>query len=169
MSSNIFVIFLTVNNHVDTSAYLQQSLLEAYWILNHKHCKNKHGIPTESGVINNNKGIIQQYNKSYILSTFEKIEIVALSKRRFNKLSNDTKFINIEVIQVLQTWPARWPFCCTGSHVIKWKKHVNNITKIIWKPKYEQLGNSVKSSTKAKMTKTLISYIFGQISGSNVT
>ena len=30
-----------------------------------------------------------QYNKRYILSTFEKIEIFALSNIRFNKLSND--------------------------------------------------------------------------------
>ena len=36
---------------------------------------------------------VTQYNKRYILSTFENIEIVALSKRRFNKLSNDTKFV----------------------------------------------------------------------------
>ena len=48
-----------------------------------------------------------QYNKRYILSTFEKIEICALSNKRFNKLSGDTKFIKIEVIplkiQVLQS------------------------------------------------------------------
>ena len=82
---------------------------------------------------------VTQYNKRYILSTFEKIEIFALSNRRFNKLSNDTKFIKIEVmllkIQVLQSvnyllfytlfcllsqnnvWPTRCPFCCTGSHI----------------------------------------------------
>ena len=50
---------------------------------------------------------VTQYNKRFILSTFEKIEIVALSNRRFNKLSNDTKFVKIEVIllkiQVLQS------------------------------------------------------------------
>ena len=39
-----------------------------------------------------------QYNKRYILSTFEKIEIFALSNRSFNKLSNDTKFVKIKVI-----------------------------------------------------------------------
>ena len=39
-----------------------------------------------------------KYNKMYILSTFEKIEMFALSNRGFNKLSNDTKFIKIEVI-----------------------------------------------------------------------
>ena len=41
----------------------------------------------------------------YILSTFDNIEIFALSNR-FNKLSSDTKFVKIEVIllkiQVLQ-------------------------------------------------------------------
>ena len=41
---------------------------------------------------------VTQYNKGYYLSTFEKIEIFALSYRRFNKLSSDTKFIKIEVI-----------------------------------------------------------------------
>ena len=50
---------------------------------------------------------VTQYNKRYILSTFEKIEMFALSYRRFNKLSNDTKVIKIEVIllkiQVLQS------------------------------------------------------------------
>ena len=50
---------------------------------------------------------VTQYNKRYILSTYENIEIFAISNRRFNKLSNDTKFINIEVIllkiQVLQS------------------------------------------------------------------
>ena len=43
----------------------------------------------------------------YILSSFENIELFALSKRRFNKLSNDTKFVNIDVIllkvQLLQS------------------------------------------------------------------
>ena len=50
---------------------------------------------------------VTQCNKRYILSTFDKIEIFAFSNRRLNKLSNDTKFINIEVIllkmQVLQS------------------------------------------------------------------
>ena len=50
---------------------------------------------------------VTQYNKRYILSTFEKIEIFALSNWRFNKLSNDTKFVKIEVIllkiQLLQS------------------------------------------------------------------
>ena len=50
---------------------------------------------------------VTQHNKRYILSTFEKIEIFALSNIRFNKLSNDTKLIKIEVIllkiQVLQS------------------------------------------------------------------
>ena len=41
---------------------------------------------------------VTQYNKRYILSNFEKIEIFELSIRRFNKLSNDTKFVKIEVI-----------------------------------------------------------------------
>ena len=49
---------------------------------------------------------VTQYNKRDILSTFEKIEIFALSNRRFNKLSNDTKLVKIKVIllkiQVLQ-------------------------------------------------------------------
>ena len=41
---------------------------------------------------------VTQYNKRYILSTFEeKNEIFASSYRRCNKLSNDTKFIKIEV------------------------------------------------------------------------
>ena len=43
----------------------------------------------------------------YILSIFDKIEIFASYNRRFNKLSNDTRFIKIEVkvlkIQVLQS------------------------------------------------------------------
>ena len=42
--------------------------------------------------------IVTQYKKRYILSTFEKIEMFALSYRRSNKLSNDTKFIKFEVI-----------------------------------------------------------------------
>ena len=50
---------------------------------------------------------VTQYNKRCILSTFEKTEIFALSNRRFNKLSNDTKLVKIEVIllqvQVLQS------------------------------------------------------------------
>ena len=33
-----------------------------------------------------------------ILSTFEKIEIFALSNRRFDKLSSDSKFVKIEAI-----------------------------------------------------------------------
>ena len=41
---------------------------------------------------------VTQYQKRYILSTFEKNDIFALSNRRFNKLSNDTKFVKIEVI-----------------------------------------------------------------------
>ena len=41
---------------------------------------------------------VTQYNKRDIMSTFENIEILALSNRRFYKLSNDTKFIKIEVI-----------------------------------------------------------------------
>ena len=40
---------------------------------------------------------VTQYNKRD-MSTFENIEILALSNRRFYKLSNDTKFIKIEVI-----------------------------------------------------------------------
>ena len=45
-----------------------------------------------------------QYNKRYILSTFENIEIFALSNRRFNKFSNDIKLVKIILlkIQVLQ-------------------------------------------------------------------
>ena len=39
-----------------------------------------------------------QYNKRYILSIFENIDIFALPNRRFNKLSNDTKFAIIEVV-----------------------------------------------------------------------
>ena len=39
-----------------------------------------------------------KYNKRYILSTFDKIEISALSIRRFNKLSNDTKIVKFEVV-----------------------------------------------------------------------
>ena len=52
---------------------------------------------------------VTQYNKRYILSTFEEIENVALStsNRRFSKLSNDTKFMKIEVtllkVQLLQS------------------------------------------------------------------
>ena len=43
--------------------------------------------------------VIQYYNKMCILSTFEKKKrFFALSNRRFNNLSNDTKFIKIEVI-----------------------------------------------------------------------
>ena len=41
---------------------------------------------------------VTQYNKRDILSTFENIEIFALSNRRFNKLPHDTKFIKIEVV-----------------------------------------------------------------------
>ena len=37
-------------------------------------------------------------DQRFILSTFEQIEIFALPNRRFNKLSNDTKFVKIEVI-----------------------------------------------------------------------
>ena len=48
-----------------------------------------------------------QYNKRYILFVFDKIEILASSNMRFNKLSDDTKFVKIEVIllkiQVLQS------------------------------------------------------------------
>ena len=55
---------------------------------------------------------VTQYNKRYILSTFEKYEIFVLSNSRFNKLSNYTKFIKIEVIllkiQVLQK--CEFPF-----------------------------------------------------------
>ena len=40
---------------------------------------------------------VTQYNKRYILSTFYKIEMFALSNRIFNKLSNDTKFLKFEV------------------------------------------------------------------------
>ena len=50
---------------------------------------------------------VTQYNKRSILSRFEKIEIFAFSNRIFHKLSNDTKFVEIEVIllkvQVLQS------------------------------------------------------------------
>ena len=51
---------------------------------------------------------VTQYNKRYILSTFNnKNEIFTSSNRRFNKLSNDTKFVKIEVIllkvQLLQS------------------------------------------------------------------
>ena len=50
---------------------------------------------------------VTQYNKRYILSSFEKIEIFALSNRRFNKLSNDSKFIKIEVILLkIQVWQS---------------------------------------------------------------
>ena len=49
-----------------------------------------------------------QYNKRYILSAFEKIDIYSLSNRRFhNKLSNDTKIVKIKKIflkvQLLQS------------------------------------------------------------------
>ena len=37
-------------------------------------------------------------HKRDILSTFEQIEIFAFSNRRFKKLSNDTKFVKIEMI-----------------------------------------------------------------------
>ena len=50
---------------------------------------------------------VTQYIKRYILSTFETIEILAWSNRRFNKLYNDTKFVKTEVIllkvQLLQS------------------------------------------------------------------
>ena len=95
-----------------------------------------------------------QYNKRYILSTLEKIEIFALSNsnRRFKKLSNYTKLIKIEVIllkiKVYQvrisfyslyilhtvlfsiseyTWPTRCTFCCTGSHT-RSHLHVHTLT-----------------------------------------
>ena len=38
---------------------------------------------------------VTQYNKRDIMSTFENIEILALSNRRFYKLSNDTEFIHL--------------------------------------------------------------------------
>ena len=87
---------------------------------------------------------VTQYNKRYILSTFEKIEIFALSNRRLNKLSNDTQFIQIEVmilfentsftkceflsfslyfthcfVHYLRRKPGRQdvPFVSTGSHI----------------------------------------------------
>ena len=87
---------------------------------------------------------VTQHNKRYIFSTFEKIKMFALSNRRFNKLSNDTKLIKIEVtllkIQVLQSTTfllfslylthcfvhylrinlankIRCTFCCIGSHI----------------------------------------------------
>ena len=41
---------------------------------------------------------VTQYNKRYILSTLEKIEMIALSNGSFNKLSYNTKFVKIEVI-----------------------------------------------------------------------
>ena len=41
---------------------------------------------------------VTQYNKRYSLSTFEKNEIFVLSNRRFNKLSNDIKFVKIDMI-----------------------------------------------------------------------
>ena len=57
--------------------------------------------------LHKNGSFVTQYNKRYILSTLDKIEMFALSNRIFNKLSNYTKFINIEVIrlkiQVLQS------------------------------------------------------------------
>ena len=41
-----------------------------------------------------------QYNKSYILSTFEEKKWdLCISNRSFNKLSNDTTFVKIEVLQ----------------------------------------------------------------------
>ena len=50
---------------------------------------------------------VTKYNKRYILSTFEENETFALSNRIYNKLSNDTKIIEIEVIllktQLLQS------------------------------------------------------------------
>ena len=53
------------------------------------------------------KALVTQYNKRYILCTFEKIEIFVLSNWRFNKISNNTKFIKLEgiilKIQVLQS------------------------------------------------------------------
>ena len=44
---------------------------------------------------------VTQYNKRYILSTFEKIEIGALSNRRFNQLSNDTIFYTLCFVHYL--------------------------------------------------------------------
>ena len=87
---------------------------------------------------------VTQYNKRYLLSTFEKMEAFALSNRGFNKLSNYTKFVKIEVIllkvQALQSVnfllfslyfthcfvhylrinlanKIRCTFYCTGSHI----------------------------------------------------
>ena len=54
--------------------------------------------------------IVTQYNKRYILSTFEKIEIFVLSDCRFNKLSNDTQFIKIEAIVLKSFTKCEFPF-----------------------------------------------------------
>ena len=91
----------------------------------------KHKILCYNTLCNNCWPYVIQYNKRYILSTFEKIEIFALSNRRLNKLSNDTKFIKIKVIllkvQLLQSVyfllfsnlaDTFWGFCCiVSSHI----------------------------------------------------
>ena len=62
---------------------------------------------------------VTQYNKRHILSTSEQIEIFAICNRGFNKLSNDTQFLKIEVIlleiQILQSlyFPLFYWFICT--------------------------------------------------------
>ena len=50
---------------------------------------------------------VTQYNKRYILSTFEKIEIFVFSNWRFKKLSNNTKFIKIKgIVLKIQVLPS---------------------------------------------------------------
>ena len=88
--------------------------------------------------------IVTQYNKRYILSTFEKMGIFALSNRGLNQLSNDIKFVKLKwyfwkynfykvyisfyFLYILHTilfiisewrWPTRCPFCCIGSQFME--------------------------------------------------
>ena len=50
---------------------------------------------------------VTQYNKRYIMSNSEKVEMFAISNRTFNKLSNNAQFLKIELrlleIQLLQS------------------------------------------------------------------
>ena len=99
---------------------------------------------------------VTQYNKRYILSSFEKIEVFASSNRRFKKalqwyqiyknLSNtfeNTSFTKYEfpfihfifytVLFIISewTWSTRCTFCCTGSQMF-WKGYFCQIKIESW-------------------------------------
>ena len=72
---------------------------------------------------------VTQYNKMYTLSTFEKVEMFAVSNRGFNKLSNDTQFLKNEAIllEIQQFTKSIFPFIyfifCTLFCSLSQNKH----------------------------------------------